>query len=182
MKRRILCSLLVVSAAALLAFNVGAHKGNTGGAGPTIPEDWRGAWEVTVSYSDSATGALVATDVTTAAICPGEPVMPPLLSTLLRCSGEATENRLDLTCSAKHSPRPGCNIFVEAQLNSQREGDNWNGVGSWNARIVGNCEHTNFGQDFVVTGRRVSGEAACDGPMTSLIHRFFAHSQLIPVL
>jgi hypothetical protein len=53
----------------------------------TVPAEWRGTWEVTVNYRDRATGALVATDVTTEAICPGEPIAPPLLNTLLHLSG-----------------------------------------------------------------------------------------------
>ena len=182
MKRRIFFSFLVTAAAGLIALGAGARKDGRGGSGLMVPEAWRGTWEVTVSYRDRETGALVAEDVTTASVCPGELVVPPLLSTALRCTGQAAEGRIDVSCGAKYSPRPGCNVFVEAKLDSRRDGDSWNGAGSWTAKVVGNCEHMNFGEDFVVTGRRVSHEAACDGVRASLVHRFFAHSALVPVL
>jgi hypothetical protein len=182
MRRKILFSLLVAAAAGLVALGAGARKDGTGGSGLLVPEAWRGTWEVTVSYRDRATGALVAEDITTAAVCPGELVVPPLLSTALRCTGQAAEGRININCGAKYSPRPGCNVFVEARLDSRRVVDSWNGTGSWTAKVVGNCEHMNFGEDVVVTGRRVSSEAACDGASASLVHRFFAHSALVPVL
>jgi len=46
----------------------------------TIPEAWIGTWEVSVDYRDRQTGALVATDVTTDEICPGDPIIPPQLA------------------------------------------------------------------------------------------------------
>jgi hypothetical protein len=184
MKRRIYCSLLISAAAGLVLFGVAVPKGQTrdGGGALIVPEAWRGTWKVTVTYRDHATGAPVATDVTTAAICPGEPIMPALLSTSLHCSGETSENEIGVLCSAKHSPRPGCNVFVNADLDSQREDDTWSGTGSWSAKVVGNCEHLNFGQDFVVSGTRVSNFAACDGQQSSLVHHFFAHPELISAL
>lgn len=172
-------ALLVVSGFLLLA---GVLKGQAEDNGLTVPEAWRGKWEVTVAYRDRETGALVATDVTTAAICPGEPIVPPVLNTFLHSSGQANESNIGLSCHAKHSPRPGCNLFVEVSFNSHRDGDTWTGAGSWTARVVGNCEHLNFGEDFVVSGRRVRQDAACDGEGSSLVHRFFAHGALVPVL
>ncbi|MEP6818349.1 MAG: hypothetical protein ABJA18_02375 [bacterium] len=183
MKRIIYFSLLITGVVGLGLLGVGVPQGHTGGGGDlTVPETWRGTWEVTVAYRDHATGRLVATDVTTAAICPGEPIMPALLSTTLHCSGEAAASEIGVLCSAKRSPRPGCNVFVNADLDSQREGNTWSGAGSWTAKVVGNCEHVNFGEDFVVSGTRVSNEAACDGEQSSLVRRFFAHSELVPVL
>ena len=182
MKRRIYFFLLISAVVALVALGVGARNDGKSAGDLMVPEAWRGMWEVTVSYRDRETGALVAEDVTTAEVCPGEPVVPPLLSTALRCTGRTDERRIALYCSAKHSPRPGCNVFVEAALESRRDGEMWNGTGKWTAKVVGNCEHLIFGEDVVVTGRRVNSEAACDGPSASLVHRFFAHSALVPVL
>ena len=181
MKRKIFFTLLLVGVAALVTFGAGLPAGSKGG-GVNVPPAWRGTWEVTVEYRDQETGALVATDVTTAAICPGEPLVPPLLETRLNCSEEADASEIGVVCRAKHSPRPGCNLFVEAGLDSQRDGDTWSGTGSWTAKAVGNCEHLNFGEDIVVTGRRLSGEASCGGAGLSLVQRFFAHGALVSVL
>ena len=197
MKRTIFFSLLISVVAGSLVVGVGVpraqerkvdnaagqetnQKGDDkDGDDEKIPEAWRGTWKVTVAYRDHETGALVATDVTTAEICPGEPIMPALLSTSLHCSANADDNEIGVLCSAKHSPRPGCNVFVNADLDSQREGNNWSGTGRWSAKVVGNCEHVTFGEDFVVSGTRVSREAACFGVRSSLVRRFFVHPGLV---
>jgi len=144
-----------------------------------IPEAWRGTWKVTVAYRDHETGALVATDVTTAAICPGEPIIPDLALKSLNCSVSADDNEIGALCSAKQSPFPGCNVFVTTELDSKRKGEIWSGTGRWTAKIVGTCEHISFGEDFVVSGTRVSSEAACFGVKSSLVRRFFAHPGLV---
>jgi hypothetical protein len=188
MKRTIYLALLISAVAAMVmlgASDLKGHadeKGDANGKDLTVPEAWRGTWEVTVTYRDRETGATVATDVTTAAICPGEPIMPRLLDTSLHFSGAAASNNIGVSCRAKHSPLPGCNVFVDAGLESQRDGDTWSGTGNWTAKIVGNCEHLNFGEDFIVTGRRLSREAACGGERASLVQRFFAHTALVFVL
>jgi hypothetical protein len=41
----------------------------------------------------------------------------------LRCKGEAAEGGISIDCNAKYSPRPGYNTFVEARLDSWRDGD-----------------------------------------------------------
>ena len=147
-----------------------------------ITSAWRGTWEVTVDYIDRKTGALVATDVTTAAVCPGMPIKPPLLNTQLHCSGSGGDRALDLSCHAKRTLRLGCNVFVDVDFESVRDGDAWNGAGHWTAKVVGQCEHLDFGEDIVVSGRRLSREAACGSQEPSLVERFFTHSALIPVL
>jgi len=174
--------LLVMLAAAGSLLFVGAPKRQAHNGGLTIPESWRGTWEVTVAYRDHATGRLVASEVSTSAICPGEAIAPPLLNTLLKLTGVANDSHLNLTGRAKYAPRPGCNAFVNVNFESQRHGDIWHGTGSWTARVEGNCDHLNFGEDFVVTARRLSSEAACAGESLSLVERFFAHNALVPVL
>ncbi|GEM_PF-2306677 len=173
---------LALLAAASLALLAGVPDENTGGRRLTVPEEWRGTWEVTVTYRDHETGAVVATDVTTAAICPGEPIAPPFLNTLLNLSGEANDRRMNISGQAKYAPRPGCNIFVNVYFQSQRHGDIWRGTGSWRAKVVGNCGRSEFGENIEVSGRRVSSAAVCNGQPLSLVHRFFAHSGLIFVL
>jgi hypothetical protein len=194
MKRRIYLPFLIGAGAVLVVLGASVLKGDTGalgmtvlkgdkgGGSVTVPEAWRGTWEVTVTYSDRETGRLVATDVTTGPICPGEPVMPAFLDTSLHFSGEALQNKLWLSTQAKQSPRPGCNVFVEATFNSWFNRDIWSGKGGWKAKVVGNCPHLNFAQDVVVSGKRISREAACDGEQSSLGQRFFAHSALIPFI
>ena len=185
MKRRIYFALLLSAVTGLVALGAGVPQKQKEGDRQTLPESWRGTWEVTVAYRERATGSLVATDVTTTAICPGEPIIPSLLDTPARCTVEADGGELSVWCRGKHSPRPGCNQFIEAQLDSQRDSDTWSGNGSWTAKVVGNCkekEDVNIGEDFVVTGTRISNAAACDGVQASLIHRFFAHGALVSVL
>lgn len=148
----------------------------------TVPEAWRGTWEVTVAYTDHETGALVATDVTTGPVCPGEPIVPRLGDLRLRCWTGATPRSIAFSCRTKRSPRHGCNIFVEARLNSAREGDSWSGAGGWKAKVVGECEHSRSGEDVFVSGTRVSREARCDGARSSLVDRFFATTWLDALL
>ncbi|MCM3903519.1 MAG: hypothetical protein ND866_17585, partial [Pyrinomonadaceae bacterium] len=89
MKRRI-CFALLISVITGLVVSAGVRKEHTvQDRIHTIPEAWRGTWEVTVAYRDRETGALVATDVTTAAICPGEPIIPRQLRAQVLCSDEA---------------------------------------------------------------------------------------------
>ena len=147
-----------------------------------VTRPWRGTWEVTVDYVDRKTGALMATDVTTEAICPGMPIKPPLLDTLLNCTRAGGDRALNLSCRAKHTPRRGCNVFVNVDFESVLDGDAWNGAGHWTAKVVGQCEHLDFGEDFVVSGRRLRRDAACGSEEPSLVERFFIHSALIPVL
>lgn len=182
MKHRIYFALLLSAVTGLAAFGTSVPQKQKED-GQTLPEAWRGTWEVTVAYRDRATGALVATDVTTTAICPNEPILPSLLNTPVHCTVETDQSDLSVWCRAKHSPQPGCNQFIEARLDSQRDGDTWSGNGSWTAKVVGKCrEDINIGEDFVVTGTRVSNAEACDGVPASLVHRFFAHPALVSIL
>jgi hypothetical protein len=155
----------------------GAQECNQG-----ITKAWRGMWEVTVDYVDRESGALVASDTSTAAICPGMPIKPALLNTAASCSGSAADRGLRVSCRAKYSPRRGCNAFVDVEFDSRLSGDAWNGEGHWTAKVVGNCEHAELGEDFVVSGRRLNRQAACEPGGPSLVERFFLHSALIPVL
>ena len=199
MKRAIFFSLLISVVAGSLVVGVGVpraqerkvdnaagqqtnQKGDDKDDDEKIPESWRGTWKVTVAYRDHETGALVATDVTTAEICPGEPIIPDLAIKLLRCSVDTEDNEIEVLCSAKRSLQPGCNVFVSTALDSKRVGDKWSGTGSWTAKVVGSCEHVTFGEDFVVSGTRVSSEAACFGIRSNLVSRFFAHPELIRFL
>jgi hypothetical protein len=181
MKRKILLGGFFTIVCGLVAFGA-ARPQKQSTTGQTLPESWRGTWEVTVEYRNRETGGLVATEVTTAEICANESVLPALLDTRINCSVVADAGELGIVCRAKHSPQPGCNVFVEAGLESQRDGDMWNGTGSWKAKVVGECEHQNFGEDIVVKGRRLSSEAVCGGPPRNLIQEFFAHGALVSVL
>ena len=176
---RIASGLTLVAIVSVLF--VGFPRLQAANGGLFVHEDWRGAWEVTVSYRDRETGA-VSKDVTTTSICPGEPIAPPLPNTIFNAWGKADGRELNLSGQAKYAPLPGCNVLVEVDFNSQRDGDNWSGVGRWTAKVVGNCEHVEFSEDFVVSGRRVSNQAGCDGEGSSLLERFFAHFALVPVL
>jgi hypothetical protein len=200
MKRAIFFSLLITAIAGSLVVGLGFPRaqerkvddvlgqqtnqngGNNDDDDEKIPEAWRGTWKVTVAYRDHATGALVATDVTTAAICPGEPIIPDLAIKSLDCAATAKVNEIGALCSAKHSPLPGCNVFVNTVLDSKRQGNTWSGTGSWSAKVVGSCEHMSFGEDLVVSGKRVSSEAACFGVRSSLVQRFFPHPKFIRFL
>lgn len=186
MKRSIYFSLMISAIAGLVALGAGVLRGHTNQdrRGQTIPEAWRGIWEVTVAYRDHETGALIATDVSTAEICPGEPIIPPQLGGLVRCSNEVNEGQIGVSCQRLQRAirSVGCNAFVEISLDSQREGDTWSGTGSWSVNFVGKCDQTNFGEDIVVSGTRVSNEAACEGEQSSLGRRFFMHPALIPIL
>src|SRR5687768_11212127 len=108
MKRKFYFCLLISAVAAVVMLGVGGLKGRADGKGEVdgkdliVPEAWRGTWEVTVTYRDRETGATVATDVTTTAICPGEPIMPPLLDTSLHFSGAADNNKIEISGRAKH--------------------------------------------------------------------------------
>jgi hypothetical protein len=150
--------------------------------GQGITKAWRGMWEVTVDYIDRESGALLASDTSTAAICPGMPIKPSLLNTLLSCSGSGGDRGLEVSCRAKYSPRRGCNAFADLDFESNLSGDAWNGFGHWTAKVVGSCEHLELGEDFVVSGRRLSRQAACASAGPSLVERFFRHGALIPVL
>ena len=209
MKRMIYFSLLISAFAGSLVFGMGLPQGHPREVDDvlgqqtttsqkqmdddeTVPEVWRGTWEVTVAYRDHETGALIATDVTTAAICPGEPIMPALTIKSLRCAANAGDDEIGALCSAKHSPFPGCKVFFNTVLDSQREGEIWSGKGSWTAKVVGSCvsserkcpgcEQLTFGEDFTVSGTRVSTEAACDGEQSSLVRRFYTHPELFQFL
>lgn len=146
-----------------------------------IPESWRGTWKVTVAYRDHETGRLMSTDITTDEICPGELIVPDLKIDSLKCWENASDDQIEIRCGAKESPSRGCNVFVNTVLESKREGNIWSGTGNWSAKFVGNCKHINFGEDFVVSGTRVSNEAACFGA-SDLVNRFFAHPELIRFL
>lgn len=196
MKRAIFFSLLISAIAGSLVVGMGVPRAQEREVGEVlgeqssqkgdnnddddekIPESWRGTWKVTVASRDHQTGALVATEVITAEMCPGESIIPDLVIKSLKCSANADDKEIGGLCSAKYSPRPGCNVFVNADLDSRRHGESWSGTGSWSAKVVGNCEHLNFGEDFVVSGTRVSNFAVCNGEQSSLVRGFFAHSRL----
>lgn len=174
MKRKIYLTILFSGIAGIAA--VGASQRAEGSHTETaVPELWRGTWQVSVSHHDPQTGALMLLDSTTTVMCPGEPIVPPMFHTRMSCSEEASEDGIGFSCYAKHSPEHGCNVFAEAALESKRDGDTWSGTGSWNAKVVGNCEHHDFGANMIVTGRRISSEAACDTNNSSLLERFFTH-------
>ena len=182
MKRKIIIPTSFTAFAVIAALFATFPQGHAETSLEPVPESWRGRWQVTVEYRDRDTGSLTATDITTTSICPGEPIVPTVLSTLLHVSGESSDNQLRFSCNAKHSPVPGCNIFVEADLDTVRNGDDWTGTGSWNARSVGACEHLEFGENIVVTGRRIGSEVVCDGAPRSLVQRVFPNSGIVPAI
>ena len=186
MKRRIyLFSLLISAISGLVVFGVGVPKGHTVQSHiQTIPEAWRGTWEVTVAYRNHETGDLVVTNVITDEICPGEPIIPPQLQAFARCSNQVAANEIGVSCQNRQRMirDTGCDTFGAAELTSQRDGDSWSGTGSWSVSHVGNCTGTTKAEDFVVSGTRISTEAACDAEPSSLLQRFFVHSELVPFL
>lgn len=186
MRRRIYpFPLLMISIAGLVVVGAGVPKGYTvQDRNPTIPEAWRGIWEVTVAYRDHETGALVTTDAITAEICPGEPIIPPQLNAFVRCSNEAADNEIGISCRDRQRKiwDTGCDVFVAAELISQRNGDSWRGTGSWSVTSVGQCSQSSHAEDLVVSGTRISTAAACDSKGSSLLQRFFANSMLVPFL
>ena len=185
MERKFYFSLLVTVIAGVVVLGAGVPKNH---AVPnhiqTIPETWRGTWEVTVAYRDRDTGALVATDVTTAEICPGEPIMPPQLRAQVLCSDQIADSDISVSCRNRQRGirEGGCDFSAAAELATQRNGDSWSGTGNWSVNFVGNCSQTTQAEDFVVSGTRISTEAACDAEPSSLLQKFFAHSNLVPVL
>ena len=152
--------------------------------GQTIPETWIGTWEVSVDYRDRQTGALVATDVTTDEICPGDPIIPPQLAQYVRCSSEATTSDLGISCHNWHQtiPGSGCNAFGDVEFKSQFNDDSWVGNGNWSAKTVGKCAHANYAEDIVVSAKRISRKASCNRGSSSLVEKFFLHSRLVPFL
>jgi hypothetical protein len=147
-----------------------------------IPESWRGTWKVTVAYRDHETGTLLSTDVTTAEICPREPIIPHLEIHSLKCWTNAGDNQIEVWCGAKQSLYPGCKVLVNTLLQSKRKGKIWTGTGSWTAKGFGTCGRISVGEDFTVSGTRVSNEAACFGGKSNLVSRFFANPELIRFL
>jgi hypothetical protein len=88
--------------------------------GLTISDGWEGTWEVTLSYRDRLTHELLATDRTRVTLCPGQGIVPEVPRLLGQCSGAADGELMDVFCRAKVSARPGCNLFAEAYLQSNR--------------------------------------------------------------
>src|SRR5688572_29677904 len=126
MKRQIYFSLLVTVIAGVVVLGAGVTNSHTvPGLIQTIPETWRGTWEVTVSYRDRDTGALVATDVTTAEICPGEPVIPPQLRAQVLCSDQIADNGIGISCRNRQTGirDRGCDYSAAAELATQRNGE-----------------------------------------------------------
>lgn len=183
MKHRIyLFSLLMIASA---GFVIGSEvlRDNSAQRGRTIPDAWIGTWEVTVDYRDRQTGALLATDVTTDEICPGEPIIPPQLDTYVRCSSEAAMRDFGISCNWHRTiPGSGCNAFGNIEFKSKFDGDSWVGNGTWSANSVGKCTHANYVEDFVVSAKRISTKASCDRKSSSLVEKFFLHNRLVPFL
>lgn len=183
MKHRINFALLFTAALLLISVGVAMPSQESVSQEPIIHPDWGGTWEVTVTYRDRVTGAVVTTDVTTTSICPNEPILPRFTDAPVRCSAEADLDDLTISCRGKHAPEAGCNWFAAARLDSNRQGEVWNGTGNWTASSVGTCRRElNDGEDFVLKGRRISHETVCGGPTLSLVKRFFAHGPLVSVL
>jgi len=51
--------------------------------------------------------------VTTAAIGPGNHIMPALTINSIVARANVADNELGALCSAKHSPFPGCTVLVK---------------------------------------------------------------------
>ena len=185
MERKIYFTLLVIVIAGVVVLGAGVPKSHTvRDRIQSVPEAWRGTWEVTVAYRDRDTGALVATDVTTAEICPGEPIIPPQLRAQVLCSDQIADSDIGVSCRNRQMGirDRGCDFSAAAELATQRNGESWSGTGSWSVNFVGNCSQTTQAEDFVVSGTRISTEAACDAEPSSLLEKFFAHSNLVPAL
>jgi|ERR1043165_44739 hypothetical protein len=184
MKYRIYFFSLLIIASAGFVIGSEVPKNNFAKDNQTIPEAWIGSWEVTVDYRDRQTGALLTTDVTTDEICPGEPIIPPQLATLVHCSSEAAMGDLNISCHNWHKtiPGSGCNAFGDLEFTSQLDGDSWTGAGSWSAKSVGKCTHANYVEDFVVSAKRISTKTSCDRGSSSLVEKFFLHNRLVPFL
>ena len=184
MKRRIyLFSLLIIAAAGLFVTGAELARNDSDERNPTVPERWIGTWEVTVDYRDRQTGALLASDVSTNEICPGDPIVPPQLAAYVRCSNAAAKGDLTISCHNWHRMiEPGCNALGNVEFKSTLDGDSWTGSGNWSGNLVGKCIQANYVEDFVVSGKRISPKVSCDRGSSSLVEKFFLHSRLVPFL
>ena len=184
MKRRVYFFSLLVTVVVFIVAGAATSKSKIGQIPiRTIPDSWSGVWEVTVDYRDGTTGALVATDVTTSEICPGEPIIPPELNAIARCADEVTDSVMGVAChNFQKFAEPSCNSFSSIEFSSKRKGDSWNGKGKWSANLSAKCIQPKYTETFVVTGRRISRNASCDRAASSLVQKFFLHSRIVPFL
>jgi hypothetical protein len=125
---------------------------------------------------------VLASDTARTTVCAGQALLPAVPPNVLRCTGATGSDLADVSCQLKVSPRPGCNLFLEARLQSDRQGDSWSGTGTWKMRSAGSCTHVERGEDFVLTARRLDRTADCAPALPSLGAVLFSRLAIVPFL
>ncbi len=155
--------------------------------GVVIPSEWSGIWEITTTYRDSETSDILGKEKIKDVICKSDNIGLSLAelvadsreeTNLFDCSGAASENRMETTCSANlilDYPTGSCDVISDLEFNIQRNENEMFGRGTFTAQDSG-CsidEH----QIIEISGKRLNVETGglCERPDSSFLQKFLSN-------
>jgi hypothetical protein len=143
-----------------------------------VPTSWVGAWHVTLTYRDPATGAVTAMEETDGVIRADEPVGFGFSGPLAGCGGRMTDGTLALTCALRALPTAPCRVKGTLELTITRVADALTGSGAWHATGHGCNPPLNAGQTVAVSGIRLGRDPGPAPAVASTLLRRFVSQPL----
>jgi hypothetical protein len=104
----------------------------------TLPDDWCGTWEITITARNCSSGELLAIDEYEDLICPGETVGEGLLRLFDRCSTNREGDAFQATCLRSFASA-GCDVRQRLDLELTRQSEALSGQGYWFVVFEGEC-------------------------------------------
>lgn len=130
-----------------------------------IPSSWAGTWEITLTFRDCSSNAILSQEVVTSQVCPQDTLVNPFSHVFEACSGERVGNHLEVSCQ-KQSTDGACQVTTSVDFTIDVSGNQLSGGGTFqttatpectSAYVVSGCRKLN------ISGTRLSSSTAgCD--------------------
>ncbi|HKW13363.1 MAG TPA: hypothetical protein VJS69_02650 [Candidatus Krumholzibacteria bacterium] len=135
-----------------------------------IPSSWAGKWQVTVTFRDCTSNAILSQEVVTSQICPGDTLTSPFGPVFDVCHGTRTGDHLEVSCH--HEATAGaCQVTVDIAFKMDVNGNALSGSGTFKTTATPACINsfvTAGCQKVSIAGVRLSSSTAgCDSLATT---------------
>jgi hypothetical protein len=155
----------------------------------TMPDAWRGQWQIKFTYHDAATQAIQMVQTITGFITDDEPLgVEPITAGLGKCRGSVSDKRLDVRCTGQ-TIKGACFARTTVSLVANLSGDfiasdpqETNNVTTVLQGLCGQFAGFRGSQDIEISGQRLGPDSNVSVPPGSLFASFVPFSQAIASL
>ena len=104
----------------------------------TVPDDWRGIWEMTFDRLDETSGQMHTQTVWYDTLCTGDTLSVTFGPLMGACDGYVKGDSLVFAAQESWDEGP-CTVTLVLDLHARRQGDTVSGAGEWRIETSGTC-------------------------------------------